>query len=309
MEAETVGWNRIAILSFLAAFWIPNVTARADAPAPIRLWPGRAAEAVGDAENDTPWITPYLPARQRASGTAIVVCPGGGYANIAFEHEGVLVARWLNDIGVAAFVLKYRHRGTGYGHPAPLLDVQRAIQLVRCRTDQWQLKPDRIGVLGFSAGGHLASSAGTHFVPGNPAASDPVERVGSRPDFLVLIYPVISLAEPFTHKGSRENLLGENPDPSLVIQMSSQRQVTAQTPPTFLVHGDEDKGVPVENSLAFYAALRKAKVPAELHVFEKGPHGFGLGRPGLPASMWPKLCENWLRSRNLLPGEKADQAK
>ncbi|HOA72295.1 MAG TPA: alpha/beta hydrolase [Phycisphaerae bacterium] len=294
MHAWQIAVGSVMLIATLA------VQAQSPEPAHIRLWPGRAPEAVGDAENDTPWITPYLPPTERAMGTAIVVCPGGGYGHIAMDHEGLAVARWLNDIGVAAFVLKYRHRNTGYGHPAPMLDVQRAIRVVRSRAAEWNLDPDRIGVLGFSAGGHLASTAGTHFTPGDPAANDPVERVSCRPDFMVLIYPVISLAEDFTHKGSRRNLLGENPDPALVENLSNERQVTPLTPPTFLVHTDEDKGVPVENSLAFYAALRKAKVPAELHVFEKGPHGFGLGKPDLAASAWPQLCEKWLRARNLL---------
>lgn len=275
-------------------------------PAVIPLWKGSAPQARGTAESDMPWIRPYLPSQDRATGTAIVICPGGGYGNLAMDHEGRQVARWLNDMGVAAFVLKYRHGGNGYKHPVPLLDAQRAIRLVRSRAAEWQIQPDRIGVLGFSAGGHLASTAGTHFAPGSPRADDLVERSSSRPDFMVLIYPVISLTEPYTHKGSRRNLLGDDPDPDLVVKLSSEKQVTDQTPPTFLVHTDADTGVPVENSLAFYAALRKANVAAELHVFEKGPHGFGLGKPGLPASEWPKLFETWLRSRNLL--SKPEQA-
>lgn len=272
----------------------------ADEPSPVRLWAGKAPEARGESDNDTPWVTPYLPAKDRATGAAIVVCPGGGYGNLAMDHEGKQVAAWLNEAGIAAFVLKYRHQGTGYGHPAPLLDAQRAIRLVRSRAEEWGVKADRIGVLGFSAGGHLASTAGTHFDAGDSGASDPVDRISCRPDFMVLIYPVISLVEPYTHKGSRKNLLGETPDAALVEKFSNERQVTPQTPPTFLVHTNEDTGVPAENSLAFYAALRKAKVPAELHVFEKGPHGFGLGKPELAASAWPKLCEQWLRARKLI---------
>lgn len=274
--------------------------ATADEPAHLRLWTEHAPEAKGDADNDIPWMTPYLPAPERATGAAIVVCPGGGYGGLAMDHEGKQVAEWLNGFGVAAFVLKYRHRGTGYGHPAPMLDVQRAIRLVRSRGTAWNVKPDRIGVLGFSAGGHLASTAATHFDDGDREAADPADRVSCRPDFAVLVYPVISFVEPYTHKGSRKNLLGEDPDPELVEKFSNERQVTPQTPPTFLVHTNEDGGVPVENSLAFYAAMRKAKVPGELHVFEKGPHGFGLGKPDMAASVWPKLCEEWLRGRKLL---------
>ncbi len=277
--------------------WMPALLHAQSAP--VLLWPGGAPGAHGTAENDTPWFTPYLPSAESA-GVAVVVCPGGGYGGIAFEHEGVPVARWLNSLGVAAFVLKYRHHGTGYEHPAPLQDVQRAIRLVRSRAAEWKLQPDRIGVLGFSAGGHLASSAATHIAPGDSAATDPAERVSSRPDFAILIYPVISLIEPYTHAGSRRNLLGEHPSEELLATMSNERQVTAQTPPTFLVHGDEDKAVPVENSLAFFAALRRVKVPAEMHIFEKGPHGFGIGRPGEQSAAWPGLAESWMRTRGLL---------
>lgn len=273
---------------------------RAEEPAHIRLWAGAAPEAHGDAENDIPWMTPYLPAKDKATGTAIVVCPGGGYAHIAMEHEGKAVAEWLNGIGVAAFVLKYRHHGTGYGHPAPLLDVQRALRVVRSRAEEFGIKPDRIGVMGFSAGGHLACSSGTHFVPGVSSAEDPVDRVSSRPDFMVLVYPVITFTESFMHRGSRNNLIGEKPDEGLIVDLSNERQVTDKTPPTFLVHTDEDRGVPSENSISFYLALRKAKVPAEMHIFEKGPHGFGVGKPELAASKWPDLCETWMRARGVL---------
>ena len=246
----------------------------------------------------TPTLSIWRPDPAKAIDMAVVVCPGGGYANLAMDHEGKQVAEWLNSFGVTACVLEYRHRGTGFGHPAPLEDAQRAIRMVRAQAAELKLNPKRIGILGFSAGGHLASSAGTHFVEGKADATDPIERVSSRPDFMILIYPVISMTEGYTHGGSRKNLLGDRPEQALVELMSNERQVTKQTPPTFMVHGDEDTGVPVENSLAFYAALRKAKVPAELHVFEKGPHGFGLGKPTDPASAWPKLCERWLKERS-----------
>jgi acetyl esterase/lipase len=295
---------RRALLLVVAAMIAPRTTLAAE-PQPILLWPEGAPGAHGNTDNDKPWMTPYLPSG-KATGTAVVVCPGGGYGGIAMDHEGKQVAQWLNDNGIAAFVLKYRHRGTGYGHPAPLQDVQRAIRVVRTRAAEWNIKPDHIGVLGFSAGGHLASSSGTHIAPADPNAADPVARVTSRPDFMVLIYPVISLIEPYTHGGSRQNLLGDNPPEDLVIAMSNERQVTSETPPTFLVHGNEDTGVPAENSLAFYAALRRAKVPAEMHIFEKGPHGFGLGKPGDEASVWPKLAIRWLQFRGMIPAAQPD---
>lgn len=270
-------------------------------PAHVRLWNGAAPGAHGDAEADIPWITPHLPPSDRATGTAIVICPGGGYGKLAIGYEGHEVAEWLNRMGVAGFVLKYRHRGTGYGHPAPLQDVQRALQHVRAHAEGYGIKPDRIGVLGFSAGGHLASSAATHALAGDPNAPDPMSRVGSRPDFAILIYPVISLVEPLGHMGSARNLLGDNPDAALVESLCNERQVTPDTPPAFLVHGSDDTVVPVENSIAFYQALRRVGVPAELHIFEHGTHGFGLGKPGEATAMWPKLARHWLITRGLLP--------
>ncbi len=283
--------------------------AEAEEHSPVLLWPDGAPGAKGQTENDKPWISPWLPAADRATGSAVVICPGGGYAHLAIDKEGYEVAKWLNHNGVAAFVLKYRHRGTGYGYPAPLQDVRRAIRLVRSRANEWHLAPDRIGVMGFSAGGHLASSAGTHFVPGDLAATDPVERMSSRPDFMILIYPVISFIEPYSHHGSCVNLLGKTPDPKLVEEFSNERQVTAQTPPAFLISSSEDRVVPVENSIAFYEALRRAKVPASLHVFEKGRHGFGLGNPGTESAEWPRMAEAWLRVRGILPSTAAKPVK
>jgi acetyl esterase/lipase len=196
-------------------------------------------------------------------------------------------------------VLQYR-LGPRYHHPAPLQDAQRAIRLVRARAAEWGVDPGRLGMLGFSAGGHLTATAGTHFDGGNPAAADPVDRLGSRPDFLVLCYPVITLDQPFAHMGSRDNLLGKDADPGLSHGLSNETQVTAQTPPTFLWHTNEDTGVPPENSIVFYEALRRANVPAELHVFAKGPHGIGMA-PGDPAaSVWPKLCAAWLQAMGFL---------
>ena len=230
----------------------------------------------------------------------MVVCPGGGYGGLAMSYEGIELGEWFNSFGVAAFVLKYRHKGTGYQHPAPLDDAQRAIRTVRARAAEWRVDPARIGILGFSAGGHLATTAATHFDKGKPEASDPIERVSSRPDFLIACYPVVSFTTPYAHQGSKRNLLGDNPDPKLVELLSNELQVTSETPPTFLFHTNEDKGVPAENSVLFYLALRKAKVPAELHVFEKGRHGLGLAKTAPGASAWPALCIEWMRGRGLL---------
>ena len=264
------------------------------------LWPKGAPGAKGETENDKPTLTISLPPADKATGAAVVVCPGGGYGHLAITYEGHDVGKWLNDQGIAAFVLKYRHRGTGYGHPAPLDDAQRAIRTVRARAAEFGVDPQRIGILGFSAGGHLASTAGTHFDAGTSDAADTIERASCRPDFLVLCYPVISLTAPVAHQGSKKNLLGENPDPKQVEKLSSELQATSDTPPTFLFHTDADTGVPPENSVLFYLALRKAKVPAELHIYEQGPHGVGLGQQLPAVKSWPNCCIDWMRGRGLL---------
>jgi acetyl esterase/lipase len=218
---------------------------------------------------------------------------------VAADHEGKQIAEWLNSLGVSAFVLQYR-LGERYRHPAPLLDAQRAIRMVRARAKDWRVDPRRVGILGFSAGGHLASTAATHFDDGRADAADPVEREGSRPDFAVLCYAVISLYDPPAHSGSRRNLLGDPADPALVELLSNERQVTPRTPPTFLWHTADDSAVPVANSLLFFEALTKAGVPGELHVFPHGRHGLGLA-PGDPAlSQWPRLCAVWMEGLGLL---------
>jgi acetyl esterase/lipase len=268
------------------------------------LWPADTPDLRNVKEKDKPTLTAFVPPKEKATGTAVVICPGGGYGFLAIDYEGWEVARWLNSLGVAGFVLKYRHRGNGFGHPAPLRDAQRAIAIVRsgAAAGRWPVAPDRIGIMGFSAGGHLASTAGTHFHKGRPDAADPLDRVSCRPDFLILVYPVISLAETFTHRGSVHNLLGKQPDEKLVEGLSNERQVTAETPPTFLVHADQDRVVPAENSIYFFLALRKAKVPAEMHIYERGRHGFGLGGRRAPAGTktWPDRCADWMRARKLL---------
>jgi acetyl esterase/lipase len=266
------------------------------------LWADGAPGAKGNEEGDKPTLTIYLPAKEKATGAAVVICPGGGYGHLAMDHEGHQIAKWLNSFGVAGFILQYRHSksGAGYGHPAPLQDAQRAVRMVRSRAKEWNVDPGRIGILGFSAGGHLASSAGTHFQNRYSDIKDSIDQVSCRPDFMILIYPVISFTEWCTHKGSMRNLLGNNPEKELVENLSNEKQVTPDTPPTFLVHGNDDKGVPPENSILFYLALRKAKVPAEMHIYENGKHGFGLGKEYGAVSSWPVRCEDWMRGRGLL---------
>lgn len=266
-------------------------------PRTIPLWSGQAPSALGDEDRDKPTLTIYVP--RDPVGTGVIVCPGGGYGALADNHEGRQVANYLNGLGITAFVLKYR-LGPRYHHPVELGDAQRALRTVRSRAKEFGVSPDHIGIMGFSAGGHLASSAGTHFDSGNTAAADPIDQVGSRPDFMILVYPVISFTTAYTHKGSLKNLLGDSPDPKLIENLSSELQVTAQTPPTFLFHTNEDKGVPSENSVLFYLALKKNNVPAEMHIFEKGPHGVGLALRDPALGMWPALLSNWLRGRGLI---------
>jgi acetyl esterase/lipase len=262
------------------------------AQTPIVLWPDGAPGALGKDALDVPTLTPFLPLKEKATGAAVIVCPGGGYSHLA-DHEGAPVAQWLNSIGITAFVLKYR-LGMRYHHPAPLQDAARAIRTVRARAAEWKLDPGRVGILGFSAGGHLASTLATHFDPGRADASDAIERLSSRPNLAILIYPVITMRDK-THAGSKKNLLGDNPPAELVTLLSNEEQVTKDTPPTFLVHTMTDTSVPVENSLMFVAALRKAGVPVEFHLYERGPHGFGLGRDDPILSTWPARCADWLR--------------
>jgi acetyl esterase/lipase len=268
-------------------------------PVTENLWPKSPPLSQGDKSGDMPTITIYLADEQNASGTAVVICPGGGYASLAMHHEGHQVAKYLNSIGISAFILKYRH-GPKYLHPVPLMDAQRALRTVRARSEEFNVYPDRIGILGFSAGGHLASTAGTHFANGDPDNPGPIEKVSSRPDFMVLVYPVISLNSEYTHKGSKRNLLGENPDDKLVQSLSNDTQVTNNTPPTFLILSHEDLSVPSPNSVAFYLALHKAGVPAEMHIFEKGKHGFGLAPFDPVLGKWPLLLQQWLTGRGLI---------
>lgn len=267
-------------------------------PKPELLWLNGAPGAQGTADVDQPTLTHYVPKRP-ANGTSVVVCPGGGYGMLAIDHEGVQIATWLNSLGVHAFVLKYR-LGPKYRHPSQMNDVQRALRTVRARAAEFGVAPGKIGVWGFSAGGHLASTAATHIAEAVADSADPIERVTSRPDFAVLTYPVISFTTEFVHKGSRRNLLGDSPSEAEMQLMSNELQVSKQTPPTFLVHTGEDTGVPPENSILFYLALRKAGVPAEMHIYEKGPHGFGLGSLDAVLSSWPARLADWMRGRGVL---------
>jgi len=266
----------------------------ASAPRTELLWPNGAPGALGDEDKDKPSITIYLPDAEKATGTGVIVAPGGGYGNLAIDHEGKQVAEWFISHGVAAFILKYR-LGPKYHHPIELGDAQKAIRTVRARAKEFGIAPDKVGIMGFSAGGHLASTAATRF--------GVEDGVSSRPDFAILCYPVISFKDPFAHTGSRRNLLGETPDPALVESLSNETQVTRETPPTFLFHTNADTGVPPENSVQFYLALRRAGIPAEMHIFEKGRHGVGLAPTDPILSYWPPLLANWLRTRGLIPAK------
>lgn len=260
----------------------------------IRLWEGDAPGALGQEEKDIPTLTVYKPAAEKGSGAAMVVFPGGGYGGLA-QHEGKDYALWLNEHGVAGFVVKYRLGSGGYRHPVMLQDAARAVRMVRARAAEWGIDPQRIGVMGSSAGGHLASTILTHFEKGDANASDAIERESSRPDLGILCYPVITMGEK-THQGSKRNLLGENPSPELVRLLSNELQVTSNTPPTFVWHTVEDKGVVAENSLMFAAALQEAGVPYALHIYEKGRHGIGLAN-GHP---WTQNCLFWLREHGFV---------
>ena len=262
------------------------------------LWPEGAPGALGKEDKDIPTLTPYLPEPDKATGAAIVICPGGGYGHLA-AHEGADYARFLNESGIAGFVLKYRLGTGGYHHPAMLQDAARAVRTVRARAREWKLDPKRIGIMGSSAGGHLASTLLTHFDAGKADAAAPIERASSRHDLGILCYAVISFGE-FGHRGSRNNLLGTNPPLALVRELSNELQVTKDTPPCFIWHTCEDKGVPVENSLQFAEALRRAGVPFDLHIYQKGPHGLGLGtRDWNPEKRhpWTRNCAFWLQAQ------------
>ena len=258
----------------------------------LKLWD----ERVELVEEQAPAIAVY--SVQNATGSAVVICPGGGYVSLQMEKEGHKLARWFAQRGVTPVVLTYRH--APHRHPVPSNDVRRALRWVRANAAELDVDENRVGVMGFSAGGHAAGTVAVHFDAGNPTSPDPIERQSCRPEFAILIYPVITMGQPLTHGGSRSNLLGPDAPPELVDQLSLEKHVTASTPPTFLFHTTPDPSVPVEHTLMFYQALRRAGVPAEMHVFAHGHHGVGMAEdmPGL--SQWPALLEAWMQRQGYL---------
>jgi acetyl esterase/lipase len=283
----------IPLLAFAAMTHAQNLPREA-----FPLWPKGAPGALGTADKDIPTLSPYFANPNKATGAAIVICPGGGYGGLA-PHEGRDYALWLNEQGIAGFVLKYRLGPGGYKHPAMMNDVNRAIRYIRAKAGEWKLDPKRIGVMGSSAGGHLASTAVTHYDAGKADDADPIERASARPDLGILCYPVITMGE-HTHQGSKNNLLGKDPSPELVKLLSNELQVTKDTPTCFIWHTWEDSGVKVENSMDFAAALRRNGVAFSFHVYPKGRHGLGLGTgqwdPTARLS-WTTECALWLKEQ------------
>jgi acetyl esterase/lipase len=248
----------------------------------------------------TPDLTVFLPAPEKANGTAVMICPGGGYGTLAFDHEGNAIAKWLNDNGIAGIILKYRlpsdqimiDKSIG-----PLQDAQEAMRIIRRNATEWKIDPKKVGVIGFSAGGHLASTISTHYAE---KVYDVKDIISARPDFSLLIYPVVSMDTTITHRGTRNNLIGIDPTEKNVLRFSNEKQITSDTPPAFLVHSADDKAVPVMNSIGYFRGLQKNNIPAELHVFQKGGHGYGLSPNGGTESSWPGLCIKWLKAMGLI---------
>jgi acetyl esterase/lipase len=290
-------WPIVTLVLALAAQQQPVLPIQDGQTLP--LWSGAAPGALGTAETDTPTITFYLPRTMSPNTPAVIVCPGGGYVNLAMNHEGRQIASYMNSLGMVAVVLRYR-LGPRYHYPIELQDAQRAIRTLRAHAAEWRIDPARIGIMGFSAGGHLAVMASTRFDTGIMSSADAIDHANSRPDFVVLGYPVISMTERWTHQGSKNSLLGSNPDPELARSLSGEQAVTNQTPPTFIFQTNADTTVPAENSVYYYIALRKAGVPAEMHIFEKGAHGVGLANDDPALSEWSKLLANWLRGRGVI---------
>lgn len=308
-------------LMITALLIVTSVSLAAD-PTEIQLWPGVAPGSEG-AENvieviqergtpdrpdrriqgiTVPVISVYRPDRARNTGTAIIICPGGGYSWVVIDKEGHEIAEYLKSIGITAIVLKYRlPRPAGYtfDHDVPSLDASRAVRLTRHHAAEWGLKTDRIGIMGFSAGGHLASTVATYFDGGNSKSADPVDRLSSRPDFQALIYPVVSFQDEIANLGSRRNLIGDNPDGELIDRYSNERQVTEESPPAFLVSTYDDR-VKAENTLRYFEALRTVNVPAEMHIYEVGGHGYGIRPTDKPVSTWHHRFSEWMKERGLL---------
>lgn len=278
----------------------------------LKVWPEGTPEANQAPGNERTWteggimrveniseaeLFVFLPEKEKNTGAAVVICPGGGYAIEAIDHEGYQIARFLQKNGVAGIVLKYR---LPYGnHRIPLMDTQQAIRLVRSKAADWQINPQKIGIAGSSAGGHLASTAGTHFDEGNKNGIDLLARQSCRPNFMLLLYPVVTMKDEWTHHGSRQNLMGKNPGVELISYYSNELHVTAQTPPTFFILTDDDKAVPSRNSIELYQAMKKQNIPAEMHIFSRGGHGFGMGKEA-PLSGWPELFIDWLKSQQII---------
>lgn len=297
-------WNRLGLLLIASGlFSIGTVNSSlqgADVKSlTLKLWENGAPGAVGTEAEDVPMAMVHLPVASTPTA-ALVVCPGGGYGGLAMGHEGTEIAKWANEAGMAAIICDYRHRGKGYGHPAPLSDAQRAIRLVRANASEWNIDPNRVGILGFSAGGHLVSTVLTKFDLGDASASDPIARQSSKPDFGVMAYPVILFGHPRGHRGSEVNLLGPQATKEELLAFQSDLNVTKETPPTFIFHTQEDTGVPPENALAFYTAMVKNGVPGELHIYEKGPHGVGLGRNIAGTQDWSNALIRWLAARKVV---------
>lgn len=286
--------------SFLLAM-LPIMIGSIHAQQVLTLWQGGAPLSKGTNSIDIPKLTLFLPEKATSPTPAIVICPGGGYGHLAITHEGINVANYFQTHGIAAFVLEYRLPKNGYLHPVPLMDVQRAIRIVRSHASEWHIDPAKVGVIGFSAGGHLASTVSTHFDAGNPQAVDPIDHLGCRPDFAILVYPVISSRPEIAHHGSFANLLGPNPDPALLRNLSNETQVTSDTPPTVLVHALDDKGVPPQNSELYYQALQRAGVNSDIQEYPKGGHGFGYGHvPDNSPPGWLDKAFDWLKAKGLL---------
>ncbi len=305
----------VKLIIFIASimFYFSTVTAQTNV---IKLWRNKVPNSkinpsykvIIDSSQGWTWekniadptIDFYPAPKEKTNGTAVIICPGGGYSLEAIKHEGSQVAQWLNTLGVTAFVLKYRLPDTAIminKTIGPLQDAQRAIRIVRRHAKQWNINPNRIGIMGFSAGGHLASTLSTHY---NQNVYTPEDTTSARPDFSILIYPVISMNSAITHIGSRINLLGKNPSPELVKLYSNELQVNKYTPPAFLVQSINDDVVPVQNSIDYMQALKKYKIPCELHLYERGGHGYGLGRNNDTESSWPEACARWLKMHGLI---------
>jgi acetyl esterase/lipase len=299
-----------ATLFFLTIFFMGKLTAQDFS---LNVWPDGAPEANNPPGKEHQWedggitrieniseaeLFVFLPEKAKNTGVAVIICPGGGYRLESIDHEGFQIASFLRGHGVAGIVLKYR---LPYGnHKIPLTDAQQAIRLVRNKAKEWDIDPNKIGIAGSSSGGHLASTAGTKFDFGNPGATDELAKISCRPDFMLLLYPVISFNEAWGHMGSRKYLIGEGNDREMVEMYSNELHVTRQTPPAFFVLADDNTSVPPRNSIEFYLAMKREGIPAEMHIFSKGGHGFGMKKTGLPVSQWPNLFLDWLKSQKII---------